>query len=552
MLRHLYIKNYALIEELDLDFNEGFSVITGETGAGKSILLGAIGLLLGQRADSKAIQKGATRCVIEAQFETGNYDLGTFFEKNDLEYDGNECILRREITSAGKSRAFINDTPASVAQLKALGEHLVDIHSQHQNLLLSTEDFQLQVLDIIAQDEAELQQYKKLYTAYREAERKLQEAVTTSENNQEEQDYIAFQLQQLEEFNPQTGEDDELQQESELLSHAEEIKTALYQAENLLNGEEDGILNALRTIRQQLQSLTRIYGPAEELEQRIDSTFIELKDLSEECSSQAEQIEYNPERLEYVNARLDKLYSLEQKHHVNSSDALLDVLKNFREKLDAIENSDEHIEALRKEVADYKQHVQKQADKLTQLRKKAAKAVEKEMVIRLQPLGMPNVNFTIECNADEPKEKGQDRVTYYFNANKNADPQPIAHIASGGEIARIMLCLKALISGVVSMPTIIFDEIDTGVSGRIAESMAQTMREMGQQPGRQVISITHLPQIAAMGNSHYRVYKEDGKDKTLSHIALLKEEERINEIAQMLSGTELTQAAIENAKQLIK
>lgn len=552
MLKHLYIKNYALIEELDLDFNEGFSVITGETGAGKSILLGAISLLLGQRADTKSIQQGASRCIIEAHFDIADFGLQSFFESNDLTYDGAECILRREINSAGKSRAFINDTPASVSDLKLLGEHLVDIHSQHQNLLLGSEDFQLNVLDILAQNDADLQQYRHLYRQYREAEEQLQQMVTNSQREKDELDFIRYQVEQLEAFKPQQGEDEELQQECDMLNHAEDIKSALYQMDGILSNDENGLLDALRSVRQQLQNLSRIYPQAEELENRVDSTYIELQDINSEIASQAESIEYNPERLTYVSERLDQLYSLEQKHHVDSSDALMERLDDLRQQLDAIENADEAIENLRHLVEQRKQEVLQQAHKLTEQRQQVAKQVEQEMVERLKPLGMPNVNFSIQFATDTPGERGQDRVTYFFNANKNATPQPIASIASGGEIARIMLSLKALICGTKNMPTIIFDEVDTGVSGRIAECMAKTMREMSAPHGRQVISITHLPQIAAVGTSHYKVYKEDTEERTLSHIVPLTHEERIHEIAHMLSGEDLTEAAIENAKQLLK
>ena len=552
MLKHLYIKNYALIEELDLDFNEGFSVITGETGAGKSILLGAISLLLGQRADTKSIQQGASRCIIEAHFDIANFGLQSFFESNDLTYDGDECILRREINSAGKSRAFINDTPASVSDLKLLGEHLVDIHSQHQNLLLGSEDFQLNVLDILDQNDADLQQYRHLYRLYREAEEQLQQMVANSQREKDELDFIRYQVEQLEAFKPQQGEDEELQQECDMLNHAEDIKSALYQMDGILSNDENGLLDALRSVRQQLQNLSRIYPQAEELESRVDSTYIELQDINSEIASQAESIEYNPERLTYVSERLDQLYSLEQKHHVDSSDALMERLDDLRQQLDAIENADEAIENLRHQVEQRKQEVLQQAHKLTEQRQQVAKQVEQEMVERLKPLGMPNVNFSIQFATDAPGERGQDRVTYFFNANKNATPQPIASIASGGEIARIMLSLKALICGAKNMPTIIFDEVDTGVSGRIAECMAKTMREMSAPHGRQVISITHLPQIAAVGTSHYKVYKEDTEERTLSHIVPLTHEERIHEIAHMLSGEDLTEAAIENAKQLLK
>lgn len=552
MLKHLYIKNYALIEELNIDIHSGFSVITGETGAGKSIMLGAIGLLLGQRADNKIIQEGAQRCVIEAEFSLRDYHLESFFEQNDIDYNEEDCILRRELTTTGKSRAFINDTPATVSQMKELGEHLIDIHSQHQNLLLGTEDFQLNVLDIMAKDQTELEKYKKLYTAYQDLQQELENVIEQSRKNNEEQDYLAYQYQQLEELKPLPGEDDTLQHESDLLNHAEEIKSTLFQTDSILSNEDTGILKALRQARQQMQNLSRLYPPAETFLERLESSYIELKDIAEEVSDQSESIEFNPERLQQISERLDVLYSLEQKHHVSNSDELIRVKEDLFHRLEAINNSDELINKLRERLAAAQKEVEKQANKLSQLRKNAAKIVEKDMQEKLIPLGIPNAFFHIEIEQAGLKANGQDHVTYFFNANKNSTPQPISQVASGGEIARIMLCLKSLISGATCLPTIIFDEIDTGVSGRIAEYMAQIMKEMSQKEGRQVISITHLPQIAALGTSHYRVYKEDTKKKTLSHIIELNSSQRVDEIAYMLSGAQVTEAAIENAKQLLK
>jgi len=552
MLKHLYIKNYALIEELNIDLHSGFSVITGETGAGKSILLGAIGLLLGQRADSKSIQEGAQRCTIEAEFSLKDYHLESFFEQNDIDYNEEDCILRRELTTSGKSRAFINDTPATVAQMRELGQHLIDIHSQHQNLLLSTEDFQLNVLDLLAKDQVELETYKQSFSTYRKLQQELQDAIEQAAKNAQEQDYLNYQYQQLESLNPQSGEDETLQQESNTLSHAEEIKSNLYQTDSLLTNEDTGVLNALRHACQQMQNLTRIYPQAEELSERLESSYIELKDIAGEVSDQGESIEYNPERLQEISERLDALYSMEQKHHVDNSDELIRIKDELSHRLNDIANTDETIGQLREQVNEAKKVVEKQAAKLSQLRKKAAKTVEKDLQEKLAPLGIPNALFRVEFQQTEPKSSGQDHVTYFFSANKNSTPQPIAQVASGGEVARIMLCLKALISGATSLPTIIFDEIDTGVSGRIAEYMAHIMKDMSQTDGRQVISITHLPQIAALGTSHYRVFKEDTTSKTLSHISELTPEERILEIAHMLSGAKVSEAAIENAKQLLK
>ena len=551
MLKSLFIQNYALIDTLDIRFAPGFSVITGETGAGKSIILGAIGLLLGQRADSRSIKNGANRCVIEATFDLSAYGMELFFEQNDLDFDGKECIVRREITAAGKSRAFINDTPATVNQLKELGEMLIDIHSQHQNLLLNKENFQLQVIDILAGDREEMQQYKTLYTAFRKVRKQLEQAQKEAEQARTEEDYLAFQLDQLEKASLKEGEQEELEQEAETLTHAEDIKQALYQTGSLLEDEQNGILSAVKSSVHLLENLEKIYPDGKELYERMNSCYIELKDLSGEITGKAEAFEFNPERLAYVNERLNTIYELQQKHHVNSLEELLQIEHDYREKLDAINHSDERINQLQEECRQAEQMLLTQARCLTTMRTKAAEQAEKEMKKRLIPLGIPNVQFKVELGQKEqPDENGADKINFLFSANKNGRLQPIAQVASGGEIARVMLSLKAMISGAVKLPTIIFDEIDTGVSGSIAEQMAHIMQEMGAL-NRQVISITHLPQIAAMGATHYKVYKEDHAESTTSHIVQLDEKGRIEEIAHMLSGSALTDAAINNAKELL-
>lgn len=551
MLKSLFIQNYALIDTLDIHFEKGFSVITGETGAGKSIILGAIGLLLGQRADSKSIKNGATKCVIEAIFDVGAYGMEHFFLQNDLEFDGEECIVRREIAASGKSRAFVNDTPVSVGVLKDLGEMLIDVHSQHQNLLLNKENFQLKVIDILAGDKKELTQYQALYTAYRRAEKELDTARKEAESAKAEEDYIAFQLEQLEQAALKSGEQEELEQEAEILAHAEEIKQNLFNTGNLLDNELGGILASLKEGVHLLEHINKVYPEAGELSKRMDSCYIELKDLSNEISTQAESIDFNPERLDFVNDRLNTIYELQQKHRVDSLDALLDIQEEYRNKLDAVAHSEEHLQALQAKRDKAEKAMKAQAAILTQLRTKAAASAEKQMEERLIPLGIPNVRFKVELSAKEfADENGTDRVNFLFSANKNGMLQPISQVASGGEIARVMLSLKAMISGAVKLPTIIFDEIDTGVSGTIAEKMACIMQEMGALE-RQVISITHLPQIAAAGKIHYKVYKEDDANGTTSHIIRLDERQRIEEVAQMLSGSALTDAAINNAKELL-
>lgn len=552
MLRHLFIQNYALIDTLDIELEEGFSVITGETGAGKSILLGAIGLLLGQRADSKAIRTDAQRCVIEATFDLSNYQLESLFEDIDVDYDGTECVIRRELTAAGKSRAFVNDTPVGLTQLRQLGDCLIDIHSQHQNLLLANEDFQLNILDILAENQKELAEYVESYKEFKRIEKQLEETKKEAEKQQSEQDYLSFQLTQLEEANLQEGEDEELEEELQTLEHAEEIKTALYQANDLLQNESHSILQMLRTAGHALDGISHMLSSASELAERIESCRIELKDVAEELEGEAENIEYNPNRQAFVEERLSTIYDLERKHHVETLSELISIRNELTEKLNHIANSEEEILQLETTLKNIKEKVLSKADKLSRKRAKAALQMEKQMCNTLIPLGMPNIQFKVEIvKRNDPDASGMDQVTFLFCANKNMALQPISHVASGGEIARVMLSLKALVSGAINMPTIIFDEIDTGVSGQIAERMALIMKEMGENNGRQVISITHLPQIAAMGSHHYRVYKEDNESTTNSHIVRLNDAERVEEIAHMLSGSNLTEAAINNARTLL-
>ena len=551
MLKHLYIKNFTLIDELDIELYPGFSVITGETGAGKSIILGAIGLLLGQRADSKAIKQGADKCVIEAQFDLSRYGMEDFFEENDIEYDAADCIIRRELTAAGKSRAFINDTPVQLSMLKELGERLVDIHSQHQNLLLNKQDFQLNVVDIIAGDEKELADYQQAFTQYHAAEKELQALQESIEQNRQNADFLQFQCDELSQANLVEGEQEELEQKSETMSHAEEIKSSLYEADNALSSEGTGVVVSLKKALSAIRQIEQVLPDAKELVERMDSSYIELKDIAQEISSQMEYVDFDPSELDVINNRLDKLYDLEKKYHVDTVEELITKRDELKLQLDRIENSDEALEELQKKLAQLQMQAKKAADTLTKLRTKAAKQIEKEMQTRLVPLGMPNVRFSIQMTEGALGTSGQDQVAFLFSANTSTPLQPISQVASGGEIARVMLSLKAMISGAVKLPTIIFDEIDTGVSGKTAEKMAQIMQEMGQHE-RQVISITHLPQIAALGSAHYKVEKEETSKGTISKMRQLSPEERIDEIAQMLSGSDISEAAIQNAKQLLK
>ena len=551
MLKKLYIKNFTLIDELDIDLYQGFSVITGETGAGKSIILGAIGLLLGQRADSKSIKQGAEKCVIEAHFDLSRYGMEAFFSENDIEYDPADCIVRRELTAAGKSRAFINDTPVQLAMLKELGEQLIDIHSQHQNLLLNKQDFQLNVVDIIAQDEQALAKYQQTYAKYQTVGKELETLRESIEQNRQNLDFLQFQCDELTNANLEEGEQEELEQRSETMSHAEDIKSALYEADNALSGEDRGIVSSLRSTISALKTIDRVLPSASELVERLDSSYIELKDISGDISSELERIDFDPAELDSINSRLDKLYDLEKKYHVETVRELIEKRDELKRQLSHIENSDEALADLQQQLDTLRQQAQKEADALTKQRTKAASQIEKEMQSRLVPLGMPNVRFSIQLTTDTLGRNGQDKVAFLFSANTSTPLQPVSQVASGGEIARVMLSLKAMISGAVKLPTIIFDEIDTGVSGKIAEKMAEIMQEMGQHE-RQVISITHLPQIAALGSAHYKVEKEDSAQGTTSHMKELSPEERVREIAQMLSGSDVTEAAIQNAKQLLR
>ena len=551
MLKQLYIKNFTLIDELNISLYPGFSVITGETGAGKSIILGAIGLLLGNRADSKAIKAGRDRCVIEAHFDLSRYGMQKFFDDNDIDYDADDTIIRRELTAAGKSRAFINDTPVPLTRMRELGEQLVDIHSQHQNLLLQKEDFQLNVVDIIAQDTDQLKVYQKEYYAYRKAKELLEELKAEIAKNRENEEFMRFQHKELDDANLQEGELEQLEQEAETLSHSEDIKTALFEADNALSGDDDSILDKLKNATHQLENICDVYPSMADVAGRMQSSYIELKDIAQEISSSVDHVEFDPNRLDAINTRLDKLYTLQQKFHVETVTELIATRDRIAEQLSHIDNGDEDIEEKEKEVAALLAKAEKQAALLTSIRQKSAKAIEKEMKGRLIPLGIPNVRFEIAFAEKPLSGNGADKVSFLFSANKSTQLQPVSQVASGGEIARVMLSLKAMISGAVKLPTIIFDEIDTGVSGKIAEKMADIMEEMGLQ-NRQVLSITHLPQIAAKGSHHYKVLKEETENGTISHMKELSNQERIEEIAQMLSGSDITQAALANAKELLR
>ena len=534
-----------------MDFDTGFSVITGETGAGKSIILGAIGLLLGQRADSKSVKTGCQKCTIEAQFDISRYDLSAWFEENDLDADeSGECTIRRELTATGKSRGFINDTPVSVQQMKKLGEMLVDVHSQHQNLLLRTEDFQLTIVDIIAKNEELLKEYQNEFKAYNILRKEIESMKRSLEESREKEEMLRFQLNELETANLVEGEQEELEQEQEVASHTEEIKTALYNADRMLS-DDGGTVDTLKQAANELSGISSIYGKIEPLMQRLDSALIELKDVSSEISREADSIDFNAQRLEYITERLDLIYTLQRKHHKATVAELIEEYEHLKEAVSHIDDGDEEIKEKEKELQERLKKVHALADKLTETRKKAAQVTEKEIKKSLEMLGMPHVEFDVNIKKSELLSKGQDIIAFMFSANKGMALRPVAEVASGGEIARLMLSLKALVSSTVKLPTIIFDEIDTGVSGKIAEKMAEIMTEMGNA-GRQVISITHLPQIASRGKYQYKVEKNNTQERTVTIMRQLSDKERVSEIAQMLSGSDVTDAALKNAKELLK
>ena len=551
MLRQLYIRNFTLIDELDITFKPGFSVITGETGAGKSIILGAIGQILGNRADARMVKAGCDKCVIEAHFDLSNYDMESFFNDNDIDYEPEDCIIRRELKANGKSRAFINDTPVALTTARELGQQLVDIHSQHQNLLLQKEDFQLNVVDIIAHNSQLLNDYRTLFDGYAKAKAALREKEEECEKDRANEDFLRFQADELVTAQLTDGEQEELEQELETLSHAEDIKGALFDADNLLSGDDRSITQSCKTMLSRLSDIGDVYPAIRQVTERIDSAYIELKDIARDISNLAESIDFDPARLTMANERLDTIYTLQKKHHVESVAELIAIRDSLTTRLNDITNSEDMLEDMRRQVEDMHRKATEAAARLTESRQEAARRVTEQLLAQMTALGMPNARFEIKFETKELAVDGADRISYMFSANKNVPLEPIAQVASGGEVARVMLSLKAMISGAVKLPTIIFDEIDTGVSGRVAEMMAQIMRQMGRAD-RQVISITHLPQIAALGTTHYKVEKTDTDDTTISRMRMLGHDERITEIAQMLSGSNISDAAIENAKSLLE
>ncbi len=551
MIQRLFIRNYALIDSLEIDFRPGFTVLTGETGAGKSIILGALSLILGQRADSKAIKDAAQKTVIEGTFDVSAYEMRSFFEENDLDYEPSGiCILRRELSPAGKSRAFVNDTPVSLTVLKELGEQLIDIHSQHQNLLLGDNRFQLRMIDIWAGDESLLSQYRTEYKRYCDLRDSLDRLRRASEENRKEEDYLRFQYDQLCEARLQPGEQSLLEDEQEMLTHAGEIKNALYSVAQYLGGDEGGALLQMKECQSVLRSLLRIYPAVEPLSERIESAYIEMKDILGEIEDRQETVSVDPIRLQEVESRLDLIYGLQQKHHVSAIDELLSLQADLQQRLEAIDHSDEQITELRRKLSEQEKSLHTLAERLSAARHEASVGFTEKLIERARPLGMPHLRFEVEWKSKEGFDTdGTESVRYLFSANKNRPMESVADIASGGEISRLMLTIKSLAADAAALPTIIFDEIDTGVSGEIADKMGEIMAGMAHY--MQVVAITHLPQVASRGEYHYRIYKNDEGETTQTCIEPLDDTRRAEEIARMLSGTQLTEAALKNARELL-
>ncbi len=551
MLKSLSIENYALIDSLNIDFDNGLSVITGETGAGKSIILGALSLILGQRAEAKQIKQGESKCTIEGVFDISAYSLESIFEKFDWVYDEKECILRREIWTNGKSRAFVNDSPVYLSDLKELGIRLIDIHSQHQNLLLNDDAFQLRVVDLLAETETLRKQYAEYFKAWKAKEKELAELHELNKKNKEERDYLEFQFTALSDANLQPDEQNELETELNTITHAEEIKSNLFGITNLLaDGEQQNILAMLKEAIEKANAIDPIFSNAEDLNKRLESAYIELKDIAGGTSRLFDEIEFDSERQHAVEERLSLIYELQQKHSASTVSDLLELQNRFAEKLQTIDYLDEKIDAINQEMELQKEKAFEKAQQISDKRKSAIPTIEKSLTERLKYLGIPHARF--ECRITKkplPDITGCDNIQFYFSANKSSEAQPVSEIASGGEISRLMLCIKSLIAKATTLPSIIFDEIDTGTSGEIADKMGRVMREMSQK--MQVIAITHLPQIASKGVAHYNVYKQDSEHATHTNIKKLSEDEQIRELARMLSGEEISAQAIENARVML-
>lgn len=550
MLKHITIRNFALIEHVEIELSAGFSVITGETGHGKSVFLGAVAMLLGQRSDVKAIREGADRCVIEGLFDLEGFGLEPLFEENDIDYD-RECIIRRELAASGRSRAFINDTPVNVSLLKEIGARLIDIHSQHQNLLLGDRNYQLGVLDVLAGNRVLMGGYKERYDKYLSLQRELAERRKALEAARRDEEWLRFQLDELEAASLKSGELQELEQELQELSHAEDIQAALYGAYNAIDGDERSMLQALREASSALSRIAAHYGAAQELADRLESNYIELKDCCEEMQQRAGRVQFAPARLEFVENRVAQIYSLMKKHRVESAEDLIALAAEYSAKLDSIAFGDDDIRELEKRIKSASEELLQVAAELTAKRKESAVELQEKIIAILVNLGMPMIRFEVEFRpVDGFTPSGCDDVVFLFSANSSSAPQPLSDVASGGEMSRVMLALKSLIASSTKQPTLIFDEVDTGVSGILAERMGRIMQQMACGLC-QVLSITHLPQVAALGSNHYKVYKEETAKGTVTNIIRLEQEDRVREIAQMMSGEVLSEAALDNARGLL-
>ncbi|OAV70133.1 Recombination protein N [Bacteroidales bacterium Barb6XT] len=551
MLKSLFIRNYVLIDKLDIRFGKGLSVITGETGAGKSVILGALSLVLGGRADGRSIRTAADKCLIEAVFDIAAYGLLPFFEANELEYDAESCILRRELFASGKSRAFVNDSPISLSVLKELGSRLIDIHSQHQNLLLGDNSFQLKAVDLMAKNAALLQTYHTEYARFQSLQKELKALTGKARQSKQDEDYIHFQFEQLLTARLLPEEQESLEQEQELLVHAEEIKTSLYKITTLLQGDGQSSLRQLKEALTTSEVLQTYYPKAKDIAARLRTAYIDLTDLATETAPLAEDSDFNPDRLAWVNDRLNTLYDLQQKHRASTVAELIALRDKYAAELNETASFDNQIEVLRTQAGTSRNELFRLAALLYKQRQSAAKTAAAKIAATVAPLGMPNARFAIAViSKEEPAVDGMDEVSFLFSAHKNGDLQPVSQIASGGEISRLMLCVKAMIAGSAALPAIIFDEVDTGVSGDIADKMGEIMQALGRS--MQVITITHLPQIASKGQAHYLVYKEDTAEAAVTGIRQLNGEERLREVARMLSGATLTEASLANARELLK
>lgn len=549
MLTSLKISNYALIEELYMKPDQSFTIITGETGAGKSILLGALGLIIGQRADLNALKDKSKKCIVEAQFTIENYDLQGLFEQHDLDYEP-ISIIRREITPNGKSRAFINDTPVNLNQLKELGEQLIDIHSQHNTLTLNNNQFQLKLVDALAENKTLLIDYTAAYKQYKLTKKILADKESSITQAKAEENFLQFQFDELDQLNLVENEDEELEEEQRSLEHVEDTKAAVNSALNLLINQEENATDLIRSGKIQLTEAAKYNKVVNELNDRLTSLFIEFQDITSELESENENLEYDPERLAYIRERLSAIYTLQKKHAVNSVKELLEICKNIESKLLAITNFDDDIIQLKADLLKAEQSLSKISDELSARRKAAKPILELQVKELLGRLGMSNAILSVKFNSlDSYSSKGKEEVQFLFTANKGLEERELSKVASGGELSRLMLAIKRIMAQKVHLPTIIFDEIDTGVSGEIADKVGEILKEMSND--LQIISITHLPQMAAKGNSHLKVYKEDIENVTHSYIKELSKEERIEELAKMLSGSKTTSAAIDNAKALL-